>query len=107
MTCLVPFAARLAYTKAECIPESKEAFPSSLRRDTKSWVSFTMTSVQNHRRTDTSGKDENRVLGGYKATLKNPNVGEEAKERHNVQSTTMESAMTHLMACKQRDSVLT
>ncbi|KAI0281469.1 Conidiation protein 6-domain-containing protein [Russula aff. rugulosa BPL654] len=27
------------------------------------------------------GKDENRVLGGYKATLKNPNVSDEAKER--------------------------
>ncbi|KAF8503492.1 Conidiation protein 6-domain-containing protein [Russula emetica] len=26
-------------------------------------------------------KDENRVLGGYKATLKNPNVSDEAKQR--------------------------
>ncbi|KAI9435267.1 Conidiation protein 6-domain-containing protein [Lactarius indigo] len=26
-------------------------------------------------------KEESRVIGGYKAALKNPNVGEEAKER--------------------------
>ncbi|KAH9973424.1 Conidiation protein 6-domain-containing protein [Lactifluus volemus] len=30
---------------------------------------------------DNSNKDENRVLGGYKATLKNPNVGDEAKQK--------------------------
>ncbi|KAI0259385.1 Conidiation protein 6-domain-containing protein [Gloeopeniophorella convolvens] len=27
------------------------------------------------------GKEENRVLGGYKATLKNPNVSDEAKQK--------------------------
>ncbi|KAI0252543.1 Conidiation protein 6-domain-containing protein [Lactifluus subvellereus] len=32
-------------------------------------------------RPDASDKDENRVLGGYKATLKNPNVGDEAKQK--------------------------
>ncbi|KAI9451737.1 Conidiation protein 6-domain-containing protein [Lactarius psammicola] len=30
---------------------------------------------------DTGDKEENRVIGGYKATLKNPNVGQEAKEK--------------------------
>ncbi|KAH7105158.1 Conidiation protein 6-domain-containing protein [Auriculariales sp. MPI-PUGE-AT-0066] len=29
---------------------------------------------------DDSGKETNRVLGGYKAALKNPHIGEEAKE---------------------------
>ncbi|KAH9029885.1 hypothetical protein EDB84DRAFT_221650 [Lactarius hengduanensis] len=29
----------------------------------------------------TGDKEESRVIGGYKAALKNPNVGEEAKER--------------------------
>jgi len=32
-------------------------------------------------RRDTGDKEESRVIGGYKAALKNPNVGEEAKER--------------------------
>ncbi|KAN0123793.1 Conidiation protein 6 domain containing protein [Russula decolorans] len=32
-------------------------------------------------RSDGGDKDENRVLGGYKATLKNPNVSDEAKQR--------------------------
>jgi len=30
--------------------------------------------------TTTGQEHDNRVLGGYKATLKNPNVSEEAKE---------------------------
>ncbi|KAH8978197.1 Conidiation protein 6-domain-containing protein [Lactarius hatsudake] len=29
----------------------------------------------------TGDKEESRVIGGYKAALKNPNVSEEAKER--------------------------
>jgi len=29
---------------------------------------------------DTEGKNINNVIGGYKATLKNPNVSEEAKD---------------------------
>ncbi|KAH9059808.1 Conidiation protein 6-domain-containing protein [Lactarius vividus] len=29
----------------------------------------------------TGDKEESRVIGGYKAALKNPNVGEEAKQR--------------------------
>ncbi|KAH9486270.1 UPF0654 protein C22G7.11c [Psilocybe cubensis] len=29
---------------------------------------------------ETSGKETNRVLGGYKATLKNPNVSDQAKQ---------------------------
>jgi len=32
-------------------------------------------------RLDDKSKEETRVLGGYKATLKNPNVGDEAKQR--------------------------
>ncbi|KAF8266119.1 hypothetical protein EI94DRAFT_1733817 [Lactarius quietus] len=32
-------------------------------------------------RRDTDGKEESRVIGGYKSALKNPNVGEKAKER--------------------------
>jgi len=35
----------------------------------------------NDRSTDESDKETNRVLGGYKATLHNPNTGEEAKQR--------------------------
>jgi len=35
----------------------------------------------NDRSVDESGKEVNRVLGGYKATLHNPNTGEEAKQR--------------------------
>jgi len=31
--------------------------------------------------TDETGKEINRVLGGHKATLHNPNTGEEAKQR--------------------------
>ncbi|KAI0291896.1 Conidiation protein 6-domain-containing protein [Russula brevipes] len=32
-------------------------------------------------RLDVGDKDESRVLGGYKATVKNPNVSDEAKQR--------------------------
>ncbi|KAH6910647.1 Conidiation protein 6-domain-containing protein [Coprinopsis sp. MPI-PUGE-AT-0042] len=44
----------------------------------------TSSSTTTRSRTDHSStgdqEHENRVLGGYKATLKNPNVSEEAKE---------------------------
>ncbi|KAF9652954.1 hypothetical protein BDM02DRAFT_3183287 [Thelephora ganbajun] len=39
-----------------------------------------LTSGTSDHATDESGKEVNRVLGGYKATLHNPNSGEEAKE---------------------------
>ncbi|KAH9975203.1 Conidiation protein 6-domain-containing protein [Russula compacta] len=38
-------------------------------------------SVEQSSPLDADGKNDNRVLGGYKATLKNPNVTDEAKER--------------------------
>ncbi|KAF9793027.1 Conidiation protein 6-domain-containing protein [Thelephora terrestris] len=59
--------------------ESKEHSRSVLEQAEDGTIDLTGSSGSDHA-TDESGKETNRVLGGFKATLHNPNVGEEAKQ---------------------------
>jgi len=64
--------------------ESKEHSRQVIQEVENGNVDLTTSDSSDHT-TDESGKEINRILGGFKAALHNPNSGEEAKQRAKAQ----------------------